>query len=133
MRNNKYLFLFILFSSTLYSKQCFIVENLKGHSLRESQNLKFEADNSKDKQFKIILDGKNSSVITTSKSKIKYFQINDYTILGIDTNKNNGVVIETYSFFPNKNKMTYTKTINGYSSRYNGSRVFVGNIKGKCY
>ena len=122
------LILFILTIPSLAFAECYVVGDLKGYSVRESDNYVISKDGISSQKYIIEINGDNSSV---TPNDLECTTAGDNALLCLDKSAGNQTTIETWSVYPSKNKVVYTKTINGYGV-FNGANMFVGNIKGKC-
>lgn len=117
-----------LLSINVLMAECFILGDFKGVSAFAQSDFKLEDDGFGKREFIVNIDGDNSSV---SNNNLSFLQVGKHSLIGLYDN-NGKTTIETWFIYPLKNKATYTKTINGFGDLFNGTRMFVGNIKGRC-
>ncbi len=107
---------------------CYVVGDLKGHSAYKDEGFKIGKDGISSQKFILEFDGKNSSV---SPNDLDCFQLGQGTLTCAYVGQNQESTIELWTVYPDENKVTYSKSRNGFGA-LDSSSMFVGNVKGRC-
>lgn len=121
--------LLLFFLPNLVFAECFVVGNLKGYSTREYEEYKVSEDGVSSQKFILEIKGDNSRVTPNTMSCM---QMGSHSLFCFDETSEGQATIETWAVYPDKGKVVYTKSINGYGP-LNGGNMFVGNINGECH
>ncbi|GAA06275.1 putative lipoprotein [Photobacterium leiognathi subsp. mandapamensis svers.1.1.] len=116
------------FLSLTANASCFVVSDLKGMSSRQAGDFKIDNDGISAQKFLIELKGEDSRV---SPNNMRCFQAGASTLLCAATGSKGESTVETWSLYPERKTVVYTKSINGYGP-LNGANLFVGKIKARC-
>lgn len=121
----------ILFSlpSSSFSSECWVVSGLKGIGSNSADQYNLHEDSLDNRSFQIIIDGNNSSVIGSD--GISFYEVTPQLIVGIYSNGSHKGVIESWGVDIEENKVFYTQTKSGYTI-FDGAKLFVGELDGKC-
>ncbi|WP_417347106.1 hypothetical protein [Ferrimonas sp.] len=107
---------------------CYVVGDFKGHSAFQDEGFGLSKDGISSQKFILELDGENSSV---SPSDLSCFQVGLGTLFCVYVGQNKESTVEIWTVYPDDNKVTYSKSRNGFGI-LNSASMFVGNIKGRC-
>ncbi|EGQ9064965.1 hypothetical protein WD347_004447 [Vibrio parahaemolyticus] len=106
---------------------CYVVGDLKGHSAFQDEGFALSKDGISSQKFILEFDGEKSSV---SPNDLSCFQVGLNTLFCAYVG-NDESTVEIWTVYPDENKVTYSKSRNGFGI-LNSASMFVGNIKGRC-
>jgi len=121
------IFIFSMWSFSAIAN-CYVVGDLRGHSAFQDEGFEISKDGISSQKFILVLNGENSSV---SPNDLNCFQIGLGTLSCAYVGEDQKSTIEIWTVYPDENKVTYSKSRNGFGV-LNSASMFVGNIKGRC-
>lgn len=123
----------ILLSSAAQAN-CWLINNLHGRASMSGDNYDFIEDGTTGSVFKLIIDGKNASVVEINsgyKSDMSYTAMSNNTIVGM-YEAGGGITVETWSITTDK-KVLYSKVMNTPGIQMmTSTKSFVGDVIGNC-
>jgi hypothetical protein len=120
--------LLLLMVSNVVFAECWIVSGFKGYGCSNADNYNIHKDGLTGMTFMLNINGNKSSVIggDGGSNEINFMEVTPGLIVGIKDG-----VIETWGIDVKKKKAFYTQSKSGYSI-FDGAKMFVGNLDGKC-
>jgi hypothetical protein len=107
---------------------CYVIGNLEGQSTRQGFEFRISEDGLSEEKFIVELNGSKSKV---TPHDMDCDQVGGFTLLCVDAAEDGKSIVETWSVFPEEQKLVHTKSINGLGA-FNGGNLFVGEIIGRC-
>lgn len=122
-----FVLLIVLFPMTS-NANCWVVGDLKGQSVRATENLEFDEDSISDKKFIIEIDDKTGSLTPTD---LSCAGLSNVTLFCGSLKDSGASVFEVWTVYPEAKKVTFTNSRAGYGV-FDGASLFVGDILGEC-
>jgi len=108
--------------------ECWIVSKLKGYQTLAAEQYSF-VDSGFSKPFRINIDGNNSSV--EGWDNVTFVEITPQLLMGVYKSGGYQGSVDVWGIDTEKRKVFYTQAKSGFSI-FDGTKMFIGKIDGKC-
>ena len=120
--------LLLLMAHSVFA-ECWVVTGLKGYGINVADNYNFHEDGLSTQKFLVNINGKQSSV--AGSEGISFEEVTPQLIVGVYKSGGYKGVVESWGIDIEKRKAFYTQTKIGYTI-FDGAKMFVGELEGKC-
>jgi len=109
--------------------ECWVVTGLKGYGSNAADKFNIHEDGLSDKKIHITINGNKSSV--TGSEGISFKEVTPQLIVGVYKSGGYKGTVESWGIDIENRKVFYTQTKSGYTI-FDGAKMFIGDIEGKC-
>jgi hypothetical protein len=120
--------LFLIAANPVFA-ECWVVSGLKGYGSNVADNFNIHEDGLSGQQFRITINGKKSSV--TGWEPMTFEEITPQLIVGIRKSGGYKGQVDAFGIDVENRKVFYTQIKSGYSI-FDGAKMYVGKLEGKC-
>lgn len=109
--------------------ECWVVSGLKGYGSNAADKFSIHKDGLAGQKIKISINGNKSSV--TGSEGISFKEVTPQLIVGVYKSGGYKGTVESWGIDIENRKVFYTQTKSGYTI-FDGAKMFIGELEGKC-